>query len=724
MFRYEPRTAAASQSRRVDYDPAVRIRVLLAALALLLAAVVSIATWTESHRDDDDVRGRDRASVEDDGDAREPLRRRAPTPEARGTDAATDTWCDLAVRLIDLAGSPVAGVTVRCRTRDAEPHSGVTDDAGRVVLHALPHGLVELRYDGASWNTDDDGDARRVRVPYPEELVLRVTAPIWVCGVVVDGDRRPVAGARVAFTLWDIRCVTTTDTRGAFALALPTDRDSRLATLLVWAPGFAPYVAAPPLAAPPGASERRDFVLERVGSATREWALTIERTFAEFDADAAERSRLPDDDECDDELRETLEISGRVVGADGAALPRALVRTRDHGSVDRTNANGAFTVTTDSGDVLVVEAEGHVTTEFALPEDGTDIGDLVVPLRIDARVRLLFDEDGTPASGAWVEMQGTSATTDTEGVAVLRGVDPRTFDLPDALSIRPGHSDAPQPVPTTAGPLRGDDVSTFRVARGCRVCGVVLDPEGRPLVGAWCSRDGTMGGSCAWTDLDGRFAVPGIARTGDATVSVHFDGYDHAHLVVPVGVGSDHLDVTLRFPARAVAHGVLRLPDEHAVGNVTLCAVPLPPFAEHVQPASHRRALRDDGAFSFPLVVGQRYRLLLDRGSTYARRLGEGDVVVGGATDIDLAAHRGTSILGTVQDTAGPLLGALIEIRNVDDELDTATVTSFRGGRFEFLCLDPGATYRLRGKHSERATEWQDLGRIAAGTQGVVVDLE
>ncbi len=711
----------------------MRLRALLVVPMLLLIAA-AIATSCVVHDEESVNGGRwlDRASEE--ATARAPgddKAERASTPERSADhehEAAEDTG-NLTVRLVDINGDSVEGVPVRGRTASRVEWNGVSGDDGRVLLRDLPEGLVEVTYDLSGWRTDFDISGRRVRVPFAGELVLVMPQVSWLRGRVVDANRHPVPRARVGIGTSGVGgsaldCAVVADDEGRYQLAVSEDSWSMQSFLIAWARGLATANAYPSEGGP-GLSVRRDFVLAPLTPENAERSKWAGDLFAGLDAWDA----LPVEVAERDSGGTFRSVVGRVVDPEGTPLAGAVVRASVTGHASRSGPDGRFTVRLSTWhDRLVVEADGHYALSLEPPADGADFGDLKIKPRTDVRIRLVFEDDRAPVVGAWTYMQWeVSAITNEDGTAVMRGVDPQAMLDDRPLMVRPGRTDRPQPVPGWTGPVHRDGITEILATRGRRTSGTVLQPDGLPLLGAWCVVEDGDSYSDLWamqvTDLAGRFVVGGLPRDRAATVVVAHDSYPHAELVTPPGPQDDDIDVTLRFPEGVLTRGVLRPADDDGTETLHLRAVPLPPFEKHVRPVVHYLEIGPERTFSFPSVVGQRYRLLLARGSAYACRLGPEDVVLAGATDVVVKAHQGASISGNVRDRRGPLKGALLQFRNVADDLDTAFAESLRRGRFEVPGLAPGATYAVRAKKSKHAPKWVDVTRLAAGTKGVVIDL-
>lgn len=152
----------------------------------------------------------------------------------------------LTVQVRDEAGNPVSQATL-VATVDTLSVRRVTNDSGKAVF-TLPRGevarVIARRIGFAA------GGAR-VELTYADEQVLvtmrrltvqvldtvRVTAQRAVRGLVVSAAlQRPIAGASVR--VLEARSRQVTDSTGSFALPLDAQRS---VTILVSAPGFAPY---------------------------------------------------------------------------------------------------------------------------------------------------------------------------------------------------------------------------------------------------------------------------------------------------------------------------------------------------------------------------------------------------------------------------------------------------------------------------------------------------
>lgn len=114
---------------------------------------------------------------------------------------------ELAVRVIDSDGEPIAGATVKRSVwtdqKDFDRNSDyVTDEAGRVAV-TLPTNMRILRL----WISNEGSPTLFANFSgsaiseIPETLTVRVPKPATVGGVILDQQGNPIEGARVAVTL-------------------------------------------------------------------------------------------------------------------------------------------------------------------------------------------------------------------------------------------------------------------------------------------------------------------------------------------------------------------------------------------------------------------------------------------------------------------------------------------------------------------------------------------
>jgi thiol-disulfide isomerase/thioredoxin len=196
--------------------------------------------------------------------------------------------------------------------------------------------------------------------------------------------------------------------------------------------------------------------------------------------------------------------------------------------------DGLFHLTDEAGRLATIKevagaeptlAGGVLTIRVTLAE--TD------PKTLGSLSGRVVDADGRPVQGARIALtihekggsggsndEGHRATTDAEGRYVLRSIplqgprgEPIKFGV---VATKEGYAgvDAP-PIPIR----RGDDgspqvVDEIRLEKGVSLRGVVLDPEGRPAIGAWVSPGNSYAqrGQFTRTDEKGRFTVQNLPR--------------------------------------------------------------------------------------------------------------------------------------------------------------------------------------------------------------------
>jgi RNA polymerase sigma-70 factor (ECF subfamily) len=342
-------------------------------------------------------------------------------------------------------------------------------------------------------------------------------------GRVVDGAGRPVLAARVVAFPGDAESVTleaaegratatTTSRAGAFEVAL--DTASTFSTLVVTAPGYPPHV-------------RPGVALGRPVEVVLEAALAME---------------------------------GRVLAADGAAVPGARVRvvgrlgpvplvretTAGAGGVWRVDfLPPSPTLHPERSRVqYVVEARAAgfaplAVRAYPLPPGGTTRVVLVLRRGGTASGRLIDAESGRPLAGGqvlarssvgfaeldargrgtsrWgggppevVSVSGLDGTWRAEHVASLGeggGREASAWDRGHLTAVAPGYAEETKEVPAAGadGEVRLD----FALSPTAAVTGRVVDEAGRPVAGCWV--EGSR------TDGDGRFSSAVRARRAEAT---------------------------------------------------------------------------------------------------------------------------------------------------------------------------------------------------------------
>jgi RNA polymerase sigma factor (sigma-70 family) len=447
-------------------------------------------------------------------------------------------------RVIDAHSAPVGGVPIAFRPhRDENKRDAAPADlgaAGAATATSGPDGSFEMDAPAGSgtFAAQSDRHATVLTGSYspdaPSIEALVVVAPLRkVAGHVVDGDRRPLAGAQVVVELPENFRSTfdrildfsqngwwgaNTDAEGRFALASTPDvAGTRLRTRL----------------------EGYEARVDPMPAADADLEIVLRRTPA---------------------VRDT--IAGTVVDHAGGGVPGARVSARDR--TTRTDESGRFAFKIDEKRPvpakLVALKEGFLPAVLELTPDVLASAAPIVlrldgtPLTIAGRV---LDGDGKPLGGIQVWTPDTTAFANTresglelvenvlsgtrgfwvpvktgeDGRFVIRGLlpreyrvqamDPATLVLAEAGPFAAGSTDA-------AITLADDDLHET-------VAGVVVSRNGAPVpnVSVRPQRDAFQmsmdGGSTTshadipgtTTDEAGRFALKNVPKTG---VYVRFEG--------------------------------------------------------------------------------------------------------------------------------------------------------------------------------------------------------
>ena len=165
-------------------------------------------------------------------------------------------------------------------------------------------------------------------------------------------------------------------------------------------------------------------------------------------------------------LRPVATIRGRVVDAEG----RAVAGARIHGGNPLAESTlsddqGCFSYGVQPGALrLLASAKGHSSSEPLELEltEGQQLGEVVLALRPACNLfARVFDDAGAPVSGAKVSIVGRSASyrTDAQGVATLQGIALGHFTL---RVEAPGFLRSEQELDLAPGPARTLDVVLTR----------------------------------------------------------------------------------------------------------------------------------------------------------------------------------------------------------------------------------------------------------------------
>jgi len=432
---------------------------------------------------------------------------------AETLDIALPPAAEVKGRVVDAGGRGVAGAQIVAHQppldgSGARVVHGRADVNGRFELDGLAAGPVTL---GA-----DDSRGRsavataEVRENGGPSVTLTLTPAASATGMVRYSDGHPAAGVRVESSRIDAgdgpwaSAQAVTDADGRYLLApLPPGAHRVTATRR----GPTVFFATTPAASRQqevslAASERRDgvdFVLPRAGRRLRGTVV---------DADGAP-------------------VAGARVGAFDARLTPSPATELEWAL---TGADGTFSLDDlDEVDLVVrVAREGYPDGEWRIAPgepragtlaltrpasiagtvvhaDGTPAGDVVVAARpVDASV-------AAPRPSADSVVRGMPSTRrsarvqDEEGRFTLAGLAAGRYEL--RATTRDGRSGSAW-IEVRAGAVADTRVL---IGTGVAIEGRVVDPEGRPVAGAWVRvAGGTPGALTAGTDADGRFTLAGV----------------------------------------------------------------------------------------------------------------------------------------------------------------------------------------------------------------------
>jgi uncharacterized GH25 family protein len=561
--------------------------------------------------------------------------------------------------VVDEAGRPVAGAGLKAsflpeRLQGIKAHSAYRSGgfarsapSGRFRLSGLLAGVAyELR-------TSREGfaparlelPAREAGKPAPDvRIVLRAGRTLF--GSVVDGGRRPIAGARVSLRL-------AASTRFPARLQeilnperlpeVPTDAAGRFELrnlvagtfdLIVRARGFAP-LTVPALAVPEGTGA----------------------------TDAGTVMLAPG-----------ASVHGLVADPKGNPVEGAEVYAQSRSELRRflgEEQGPADAVTAADGSFVLEDRSPGESLHLAVTHPGYGPGSapgVAVPSEAPIRIVLLptarvagrtLDPDGGPVAGASVFLSedesrsfgGRSvlmssdrfhrATSDDEGGFSFDGVSPGTFSL-SAQAPRRQEAELKNLELKTGQDLTGVELV---LAPGAEVTGRVLSPEGRPvaeaqvmLVEASEQRYPTFSSLGASTDADGRYRFDGLPP-GKRTLEARAEGYRRAVRDVELTAAAV-VDFTLERGLEASG----RVVDD---AGSPIPGVDLTLFASQFSTDIPRAVSEADGTFRFSGLQDGTYRLMAFKDGYAPDRRGT-KVTVAGApvSGLEVKLSGGGTITG------------------------------------------------------------------------------
>lgn len=598
-------------------------------------------------------------------------------------------------QVVDQEGRPVAGVRIlQERSGPLEIAAApVTGPDGRFVLPEMILGRLTLCKDGY-WPVGPVVSPSR-----PSNLariVLQPTPPPFrVTGRIVDGEGRPVAGARVRSSPHEDGCVVSilidactgeripdpvvaADADGRFSLEIRERGDF---DVRAEAPGYVSALHSR-VEARPGQSAGFDLVLRR-----------------------------------------SVAMTGRVLARDGspAAGARVSLFANPRSPEAVTDAQGRFRLEELAPGRQLFQAE-HPKLGRALRrlEVAPDAGSL--ELRLDGvpeprqaakpegppgpgqslAGRLLGVEDPAHLAGAIVEARkGTgeefSRTEVTrEGRYRLRDLSPGEWTV--IASVQGGRSAATR---VLLEPGQEETLLDLEVVRDVEIRGRVLTPDGTPaaIAAVRFSRSEGPVSLTIWSDADGRFA----AKVPPGTYSLLARENRYAPVRMEPVILTEPLDgLEIRLRPGLTLTG--RIPDLPAGAHASLRA--------EQDGASQMIQAGPDGAYRFDNLGPGEWKLTV---SVYMKdfvRDGQGSVVLSpetaGRFDFDLALGS-ASLSGRLGSDDNPILAG-IELLTPEGEKVAATGAGMLDGEFRFPHLRPGSyvlriTDRGSGRVFTRAVE-------------------
>jgi RNA polymerase sigma factor (sigma-70 family) len=502
----------------------------------------------------------------------------APTPNV-ATRATTGT---VIARVRRHDRTPAVGTVLALQKRGTnglfDSPRQRTDAAGIARFETSP-GRVGVVAE-SSWHA-----SKRVDVPAGQtvEIELDLEAGLEVRGIVVDVDKKPVAGALVEMTMMgradlfpEVAAVTGAD--GRFALLDCPE------VCLVAARAMG-HVASNVrfLRGKPGNTAEVELVLGRDGGA----------------------------------------VSGVVVDPAGKPVAGAVVIVgdgevsgipgRDHippfGGLTRSDERGAFLVVGVAAGKQSIRARGRGCAPW-LGEVEVAAGATVtqrVELGPGAVLRgHVVDAAGRPvaraevAIGQWGEIGHYETVTDAEGAFELTG-------LPvGELPVRAGHDDHGKARATVSTSATTATTCRFELSRGLELKGRVVDPDGQPVGKAMIECLAEEGGPERWyafvaTDAHGAFVAANRPARGTLRLTVHADGHEPL-FVRGIDPGAEPL-LRLERVQPASVHISARVvdPEGRPVANARAGA-----FRRGVDRGSADDATDNDGRFELgPLPPGE-----------------------------------------------------------------------------------------------------------------------
>lgn len=396
----------------------------------------------------------------------------------------------------------------------------------------------------------------------------------------------------------------------------------------------------------------------------------------------------------DDDPVGDLRLEGQVLGPDdepaagalvmlGSVPPRTATAEKDGSFAFDKLIGRTYALSARSGD-LVGGPVMHVLREKSDP--------VVIRLAPGAAVEVTVVEaaSGAPIAGASVDAGegpdhgGPSATTDSKGLALLKGLRPGSFAVVYARASghAPGH--ALVQVPSAPG---GKGAARIELRAGAPVSGVVVDESGAPIAGAqvaardvslpWDTEDER---DLATTDDKGQFTIKAVAAGTYRFAASHKAHAPGSSEPVVLDGASEKKDVRIALKAGGIAAGKVVDAGGAPVPWATV-RIGSQRGAMQMQDAPTRQVIAgDDGAFE---VKG------LSRGPLLAIALSETASSQG--VKFDLATARDKRDLILTLDVTGGIAGVVVD--GSGEPVAEAQVAGYP----DFFAGEVGEDFALRG---------------------------
>ena len=424
-------------------------------------------------------------------------------------------------------------------------------------------------------------------------------------------------------------------------------------------------------------------------------------------------------------LRRGVRRSIEVRDADGTPRAGVVVEVgRGSWVAGRTDEHGRLELTAPANRPLPLElitAEGHRTATQLAPTAPDDPLGKVQTIDLETRGiggRVVEAESGEPLAGALVWPQadrGTFAWTDARGAFTLPSTPPADPTLTRAVLFADAVGHLAQYLPEIP---EAPAATQIALPAAHSLAGIVVDPGGRPVIGAEIQAHGDLGRNpflapplpvLARSDADGRFRLPKLANAAEYELITRAQGYaGRRHTVSGADVGGE-----LRLTLEAGRTALGRVLDGEGRGVAGAAAVLFPSRRSERQDLLiddvHLAHSRDDGRFVQTQVLPGPYDLGVTAPGFAPARIHGLDVEDGSEPfDLGTVVLEPEAVLtGRVTDPEEqPLPGVEVsflsmvyEIGPQDDQLSTMKVTrTDREGRFTLQGLGRGQTVDLKFK--------------------------